>query len=184
MAASSSMLPLGTPAPDFELPDTSGTTVRLAEVRAGAPGVVVAFVCNHCPYVRHMAERFGALARDWADLGVATVAISSNDATAYPDDSPERMAEQRLEWGWELPYLYDESQEVARAYGAACTPDLFLFDAAGELAYRGQFDASRPGNDEPVTGADLDAAVRAVAAGRRPPADQTPSIGCSIKWRA
>lgn len=177
------MLPLGTIAPDFTLPDPSGREVSLDDVAAGAKGVLVAFVCNHCPYVKHVAEVFGALAREWAAIGVPTVAINANDPETYPEDAPERMATQGPAWGWEFPYLFDETQDVARAYTAACTPDLFLFDADRELVYRGQFDSSRPGNDEPVTGADLEAAVRAVAGGTKPSGDQRPSIGCSIKWR-
>jgi peroxiredoxin len=183
MAATSDLLPLGTPAPDFSLPDPAGRLVHLADLRSGAKGVVVGFVCNHCPYVRHVAPRLGELAREWAALGVPTVAISANDVTSHPDDAPERMAEQGPAWGWDFPYLYDESQEVARAYSAVCTPDLYLFDADGLLAYHGQFDTTRPGGD-PATGADLDAAVRAVAAGERPGEDQAPAVGCSIKWRA
>ena len=177
------MLPLGTTAPDFTLPDPSGQEVALDTVAAGATGVLVAFVCNHCPYVKHIAEVFGALAREWAAIGVPTVAINPNDPEAYPEDSPERMATQGPAWGWDFPYLFDETQDVARAYTAACTPDLFLFDADRKLVYRGQFDSSRPGNNQPVTGADVDAAVRAVADGKTPEGDQRPSIGCSIKWR-
>lgn len=183
MAVESAMLPLGTVAPGFALPDPEGNVVSLDDVAEGAKGVVVAFVCNHCPYVQHVAEVLGALAAEWAAIGVTTVAINPNDAEAYPDDSPERMATQGPAWGWEFPYLVDEGQDVARAYDAACTPDLYLFDADRRLVYRGQFDSSRPGNGEPVTGADLDAAVRAVAAGRPVEGDQRPSIGCSIKWK-
>lgn len=177
------MLPLGTLAPDFSLPDPSGRIVSIEDVFDGTKGVVVAFLCNHCPYVKHVAESFGARAREWASMGVPTVAINANDADAYPEDAPERMATQAPAWGWDFPYLIDESQEVARAHTAACTPDLFLFDAGRRLVYRGQFDASRPGNGQPVTGADLDAAVRAVVDGRQPTGDQRPSVGCSIKWR-
>ena len=154
------MLPLGTVAPSFTLPDPSGRQVALDEVVDGAKGVVVAFVCNHCPYVKHIAEALGALAAEWAAIGVPTVAINPNDAEAYPEDAPERMATQAPAWGWAFPYLVDESQDVARAYGASCTPDLYLFGADRRLVYRGQFDSSRPGNGEHVTGADLDAAVR------------------------
>lgn len=183
VATESTMLPLGTEAPAFSLPDPTGGTVSLDDVAGGAKGVLVAFVCNHCPYVQHIAEVFGRQAAEWAAIGVATVAISSNDAEAYPDDAPEKMGPQAAAWGWQFPYLYDESQDVARAYKAACTPDFFLFDADRKLVYRGRFDASRPKNDEPVTGADLDAAVRAVAEGASPTDDQWPSMGCNIKFR-
>jgi peroxiredoxin len=182
MAVSSPATPLGTPAPPFDLPDPSGRGYSLADITAGARGVVVVFACNHCPYVKHVAPRLGLLAEEWAAQGVATVAISSNDWTTHPDDSPDRMAEQGPVWGWTFPYLVDETQEVARAYGAVCTPDPFLFDADLRLAYRGQFDGTRPGGD-PATGADLDAAVRAVLAGEAPSVEQLPAVGCSIKWR-
>jgi peroxiredoxin len=181
MAATSPPTPLGTPAPPFSLPDPSGREYSLADLAAGARGVVVVFACNHCPYVKHVGPRLGLLAEEWAALGVGTVAINSNDADAYPDDSPARMAEQAPEWGWTFPYLVDVTQEVARAYGAVCTPDPFVFDAQLRLAYRGQFDGTRPGG-EPATGADLDAAVRAVVAGEAVAAEQRPAVGCSIKW--
>jgi thiol-disulfide isomerase/thioredoxin len=182
MATTSPATPLGTPAPTFQLPDPAGRTYSLADVSAGARGTVVVFACNHCPYVQHVAPRLGMLAEEWAAQGVATVAINSNDADTHPDDSPARMAQQGPAWGWTFPYLVDASQEVAKAYGAACTPDPFVFDADLRLVYRGQFDDTRPGGAE-ATGADLDAAVRAVVAGQAPAADQHPAVGCSIKWR-
>jgi peroxiredoxin len=183
------MLGLGTEAPDFRLPDTTagGKEVALADF-AAAPALVVVFICNHCPFVQHVAGELAALSRDLPAQGCAMVAISSNDVDAYPADSPEAMATEAARQGWAFPYLYDGSQEVALAYRAACTPDLFLFDGADEngnrrLVYRGQLDASRPGNGLPVTGADLRAAVDAVLAGRPVPEDQRPSLGCNIKWK-
>jgi peroxiredoxin len=179
------MLGLGTAAPDFRLPDTTagGKEVALADFDA-APALLVAFICNHCPFVQHVAGELAALSRDLPAQGVPVVAISSNDVAAYPADSPEAMAEEAARQGWAFPYLYDESQEVAKAYRAACTPDFFLFDSDRKLVYRGQLDASRPGNGLPVTGADLRAAVDAVLAGRPVPEDQRPSLGCNIKWKA
>jgi peroxiredoxin len=178
------MLTLGTHAPDFRLPDTAagGKEVALEDF-AAAPALLVAFICNHCPFVQHVAGELAALSRDLPALGVPMVAISSNDVAAYPADAPEAMAEEAARQGWAFPYLYDEAQEVARAYRAACTPDFFLFDADRRLVYRGQLDASRPGNGVPVTGADLRAAVGAVLAGRPVPDDQRPSLGCNIKWK-
>lgn len=181
MALSSTMLPLGTPAPDFALRDTDGTTVRLAD-SAGAPVLVVAFICNHCPYVQHLRDAIAAVARDYAERGVAFVGINSNDPEAYPEDAPARMREEKETVGYPFPYLFDESQEVAKAYRAACTPDFFVFDGERRLAYRGQFDASRPSNSVPVTGEDLRAALDAVLHGLAPSAEQVPSIGCGIKW--
>ena len=180
----STMLSLGTPAPDFRLPDTTagGKEVALADFEA-APALLVAFICNHCPFVQHVAGELAALSRDLPAQGVAMVAISSNDVGAYPADSPEAMAAEAARQGWAFPYLYDETQEVAGAYRAACTPDFFLFDGDRRLVYRGQLDASRPGNGLPVTGADLRAAVDAVLAGRQVDADQRPSLGCNIKWK-
>ena len=180
-ATPSTMLPLGTEAPDFGLPDTTGTTVQKNDF-AGQP-LVVAFICNHCPYVKHVIGQFSQVARKYQEQGVAVVAISSNDVGSYPEDSPEKMREFATENGFSFPYLYDESQEVARAYQASCTPDLFLFDKDHRLVYRGQFDGSRPGNDEPVTGADLTAAVEALVSGKPIPNEQTPSVGCGIKWK-
>jgi peroxiredoxin len=180
----STMLGLGTQAPDFRLPDTTagGKEVALADFHP-APALLVAFICNHCPFVQHVAGELAALSRDLPARGVAMVAISSNDVAAYPADSPEAMAQEAARQGWAFPYLYDETQEVAKAYRAACTPDFFLFDADRRLVYRGQLDASRPGNGVPVTGADLRAAVDAVLAGRPVPEDQRPSLGCNIKWK-
>jgi peroxiredoxin len=176
-------LTLGTPAPDFTLSDVvSGKTVRLNDFR-GRPGLLVMFICTHCPYVKHVEKGLAALGNDYAGkLGI--VAISSNDADAYPDDSPEGLKEQASRLGFSFPYLYDESQQVARAYKAACTPDFFLFDRDLNLVYRGQFDASRPGNGVPVTGADLREAMDAVIAGRPVTSNQRPSIGCNIKWKS
>src|SRR5262245_15514621 len=181
MAVPSTMLPLGTPAPDFTLPDPAGRVVSLADA-GDAPAVLVMFICNHCPYVQHLADSLAEVTGDLIDRGVAVYGISANDVTAYPDDSPERMAEEASRHGYRFPYLYDESQDVARAYDAACTPDFFLFDGSRRLAYRGQYDDSRPGRGTP-TGADLRAAVDAVLEGQPVSEDQRPSIGCSIKWR-
>ena len=181
-ATPSTMLPLGTKAPDFSLPDTKGNQVRLADF-ADAPALLVAFVCNHCPYVKHIQEEFVAFAREYMPKGLAIVAISSNDVEAYPQDAPDKMAEESERFGYPFPYLYDENQDVAKAYRAACTPDFFLFDADRRLVYRGQFDDSRPGSDEPVTGRDLRAAVDALLAGMPIPEGQKPSIGCNIKWK-
>ena len=182
VAVESTMLALGTAAPPFALPDPTGTVWSLPEV-AGERGTLVAFVCNHCPYVRHIAPALGVAAARWIAAGIGVVGINSNDATSYPDDRPDRMATQAVEWNWTFPYVTDEDQSVARAYRAACTPDFFLFDAGAALAYRGRFDASRPRTDTPVTGAELDAAVQAVIAGRPAAGDQVPSIGCNIKWK-
>lgn len=181
-AVTSTMMPLGTPAPSFALPDPQGTVVSLDDL-AGAPALLVMFLCNHCPYVRHVRHGLAAVAREYEERGVAVVGINANDAEAYPDDAPERMVEFAREAGFTFPYLVDETQEVAKAYGAACTPDFFVFDADRRLAYRGQMDGARPRSDEPVTGADLRAALDAVLAGRPVPGEQRPSIGCSIKWR-
>jgi len=180
----STMLELGTPAPDFRLPDaTSGRTVARDDL-ADAPALLVAFLCNHCPYVKHIREGLARFARDTEGHGLAMVAVSANDVSTHPDDAPEKMAEEAKAQGYVFPYLYDESQEVAKAYRAACTPDFFLFDRDRRLVYRGQFDDSRPGNDEPVTGKDLRAAVDAVLAGEPVPTEQRPSLGCNIKWKA
>jgi peroxiredoxin len=176
------MLALGTEAPDFRLPDTSGKTVSLSELK-GARALVVAFVCNHCPYVKHIRSGLAQLARDYLERGVAIVGISANDVANYPQDSPAKMAEEAKAAGYLFPYLYDESQAVARAYHAACTPDFFLFDQHQRLAYRGQFDDSRPGNNVPVTGKDLRAALDAVLAGKPVSPTQKPSLGCNIKWK-
>jgi peroxiredoxin len=178
----STMLELGTTAPAFSLPDTDGSTVSLSEFSA-APALLVMFLCNHCPFVKHVRAELARLGRDYTERGVAVVAISSNDVEQYPDDSPERMREEKHAAGYGFPYLFDASQEVAAAYRAACTPDFFLFDADRRLVYRGQLDGSRPGNNVPVTGADLRAALDAVLEGRPVPADQHPSLGCNIKWK-
>jgi peroxiredoxin len=178
----STMLALGTPAPDFRLPDPNGRTVALGDFK-DAPALIVMFICNHCPYVKHVRAGLAAFGRDCAAKGVALVAINSNDVAEYPEDSPVNMAAEINAAGYSFPYLFDESQRVARAYRAACTPDFFLFDRARRLAYRGQFDASRPGNEIAVTGKDLRAAVEAVLKGAPPPLNQTPSVGCNIKWK-
>ncbi len=178
----STMLPLGTTAPDFSLLNVDGRTVSLADA-AGPKGTVVMFICNHCPFVKHVADQLAALGRDVMPLGIGIVAISSNDVSTHPADSPEQMVHEAEDRGYPFPYLYDESQEVAKDYHAACTPDFFLFDASRKLVYRGQLDASRPGNEIPVTGADLRAAIDAVLAGRPVAAEQRPSLGCNIKWK-
>lgn len=180
----SRMPPLGTPAPLFALLDTvSGRTVALEDF-ASSPALLIAFICNHCPFVKHILDGFVAFARDFEPRGVAVVAISSNDIESYPDDRPTEMTRIAKLKGFTFPYLYDESQEAAKAYQAICTPDFFLFDRERRLAYRGQFDASRPGNKIPVTGSDLRAAAEAVLRGNPVPSEQTPSVGCSIKWKA
>lgn len=179
----STMLPLGTPAPAFNLPDpVTGQTAALDDFTA-APALVVAFICNHCPYVKHIRQALRDFAETYQARGVAFVGISANDATAYPDDAPGKMAEEKADAGYTFPYLYDESQEVARAYRAACTPDFYVFGADRTLVYRGQFDDSRPGNETPPTGRDLGAVLDAILAGSPVPSDQKPSIGCNIKWR-
>jgi peroxiredoxin len=178
----STMLDLGTKAPDFRLTDTEGKTVSLDDFR-GAPALLVVFLCNHCPYVKHVRHELARLGRDYQARGAAVVGISSNDVAAYPDDSPEKMRQEKAEVGYTFPYLYDESQEVAQAYQAACTPDFFLFDRDQKLVYRGQLDDSRPGNPIPVTGKDLRAALDAVLAGAPAPEKQRPSMGCNIKWK-
>jgi peroxiredoxin len=178
----STMVPLGTLAPDFKLPDTNGRLLGRDDFKA-APGLVVMFICNHCPFVQHVRDGLAQFGRDYQRRGLAIVAINSNDAASYPDDSPAKMKEEVQRAGYVFPYLYDETQQVAKAYRAACTPDFFLYDGARALAYRGQFDSSRPGNDKPVTGADLRAAADAVLAGKAVPSEQKASIGCNIKWR-
>jgi peroxiredoxin len=178
----STMLPLGTPAPDFRLSDTDGRTVTLDDF-ANAPALLVVFLCNHCPYVKHIRHELAALAKEYQARGAAVVGINANDVAGYPEDSPEMMVREKAEVGYTFPYLYDEAQEVARAYRAACTPDFYVFDAAPKLAYRGQMDASRPGNATPVTGQDLRAALDAVLVGRPVGGDQRPSMGCNIKWK-
>lgn len=181
MAAQSRMIALGAAAPDFVLTDPTGGAWALGKV-AGDKPVLVAFFCNHCPYVKHIADAFADFANEYQPRGLAIVAISSNDVRAYPQDAPDKMGEFARAHDFNFPYLYDETQETAKAYGAACTPDLFLFDADKKLVYRGQFDATRPNRGTP-TGADLRAAAEAVLAGRKPSAEQKPSVGCSIKWK-
>ncbi len=182
------MVELGTLAPAFELPDAvSGRAIGRDDVAAGTKGLLVMFVCVHCPYVKHVEEQLARIGEDYAGK-IGIVAISSNDVQAFPQDGPEEMKAQAERLGWNFPYLYDESQEVARSYDAACTPDFYLYDGQMKLVYRGQLDASRPrrgdfGNDLPVTGEDLRTAMDAVLAGKRPDPNQRTSIGCNIKWR-
>jgi peroxiredoxin len=178
----STMLELGTTAPDFTLPDVvTGKTVSLNDLR-GQP-LLVLFICTHCPYVKHVEKGLAQLGADYDGKPIHIVAISSNDADNYPDDSPEGLREQATRLGFRFPYLYDETQQVAHAYKAACTPDIYLFDHELKLVYRGQFDRSRPGNGIPVTGQYLREAIEAVLAGRPVTTDQSPSIGCNIKWK-
>ena len=178
----STMLPLGTVAPAFTLPDTTLQQVSL-ETFTGAPALLVMFICNHCPFVKHLRSELAQLGRDYIAQGLGIVAISSNDADAYPADSPAKMIEEQQAAGYNFPYLFDATQEVAKSYRAACTPDFYLFDKDRRLVYRGQFDDSRPSNGLPVTGKDLRAAIDAVLAGKPVSTEQRPSIGCNIKWR-
>jgi peroxiredoxin len=179
----SMMLALGTPAPELELPDVvSGKPVQLGDF-SRKKALLVMFICRHCPFVKHVQNELARLGKDYASQSLGIVAISANDADAYPDDSPESLREMATELGFNFPLCYDESQDVARAYSAACTPDFFLFDEKRRLAYRGQLDDSRPGNGKPVTGRDLRAAIDALLTGRPVNPNQTPSIGCNIKWR-
>ncbi len=182
-AVSSTMLELGTTAPDFSLPDTSGKLVSLADYKQ-APATLVVFMCNHCPYVKHIASQFAEFAREYQAKGVAVIGINANDVSTHPDDSPDKMAEEAKKMGYTFPYLYDETQEVAKSYRAACTPDFFLFDKDQKLAYRGQFDGSRPGNNVAVTGEDLRLALNAVLQNQPVPTEQKASMGCNIKWKA
>ncbi|HEU4543645.1 MAG TPA: thioredoxin family protein [Jiangellaceae bacterium] len=182
MAVTSTMVPLGTPAPDFTLPAVDGRNVALREF-AHAPALLVIFLCNHCPYVRHVEKNLGATLNEFDDTGLAVIGICCNDAAAYPDDSPDKLAEQAERAGWSFPYLVDVAQEVGRAYGAACTPDFFLYDAERRLAYRGAYDGSTPGNNVPLTGDLLRDAITRVLAGEPVPEPHKPSMGCSIKWR-
>ena len=177
------MLALGTEAPEFSLSEpATGRTRSLCEF-FGAKALVVMVLSNHCPFVKHIADELSEFAREFQKKGVAIVAINGNDVASYPADSPAKMAEEVAARGYVFPYLFDESQEVVKAYRAACTPDFFLFDGNRRLVYRGQFDASRPSLSTPVTGEDLRTACDAVLAGKQPPADQAPSLGCNIKWK-
>ena len=183
-ATASTMLPLGTAMPAFELPDArTGALVSGASL-TGERGVVVMFICNHCPYVVHIRSELVRVAHEALELGLSVVAINANSQTTHPQDGPEHMNELAVREGWRFPFLFDDGQRVARAFDAACTPDLYVFDAARRLAYRGQFDDARPKNDRPVDGHDLRAAIEAVAAGRPPSPDQKPSMGCNIKWHS
>jgi peroxiredoxin len=182
-AVNSTMLPLGTLAPDFTLPDTvSGKPVNLATYRAGKP-VLVMFICNHCPFVVHLRSALAKLGAEAQRRGVAVLAVSSNDPENYPEDAPAKMTAEAKSAGYTFPYLFDATQSVAKSFRAACTPDFFLFDGAGKLYYRGQFDSSRPSNKEPATGRDLRSALDLCLAGKPAPAQQHPSIGCNIKWK-
>lgn len=183
-ATESNMMPLGTKAPNFNLSDTiSGKNQSLQELKSDKATVVM-FICNHCPFVKHVQTGLVKLANDYIPKGISFVAISSNDVKNYPDDSPERMKEVAKQLGFPFPYLYDESQEIARAYGAACTPDFYIFDKDLKCVYRGQMDDSRPSNEMPVTGKDIRAALDAILAGKSVSEDQKPSIGCNIKWKS
>jgi peroxiredoxin len=179
---SSTMLALGSAAPQFRLHEPGGGTVALDDFR-DAPALLVVFLCNHCPYVKHVRHALADLVREYQARGVAVVGISSNDVVSHPDDGPERMIEEKAEIGYTFPYLFDESQDVAKAYQAACTPDFYVFDQKRTLVYRGQMDASRPGNDIPVTGKDLRTALDAVLLGKPVSPEQRPSLGCNIKWK-
>jgi peroxiredoxin len=178
----STMLPLGTVAPDFRLPDTEGNFVSLKDYK-NSPALLVIFMCNHCPFVKHIIDDLVDLIPEYQAKGLAVLAINSNDVESYPEDRPEKMAELAREKEFTFPYLYDETQKAAKAYHAACTPDFFLFDAERKLVYRGQMDDSRPGNDVPVTGDDLRIALDAVLESKDVPIEQRPSIGCNIKWK-
>ena len=180
-AVESTMMELGTQAPDFSLPDTQGNTVSLSDF-AGSKALIVIFMCNHCPFVVHIREAVAALGRDYQPRGVAIVGINSNDVANHPGDAPDKMKAEKIAAGYTFAYLFDQTQQVAQAYRAACTPDIFAFDGDCRLAYRGQFDDSRPGNGT-ASGADLRDALDAILDGRAIPADQTPSIGCNIKWK-
>jgi len=184
MAGTSTMIALGTAAPDFALPDVTTSRIVRRSDFDDRKALLVMFICRHCPYVRHVREGLAQLGRDYQDRDVGIVAISANDPEAYPEDAPESLAEEAREAAYTFPYLFDESQDVARAYSAACTPDFFLFDAGRALAYRGQFDSSRPGSGLPVTGEDVRGALDALLADQPVPEDQRPSVGCTIKWRS
>jgi len=179
----SNMLPLETVAPDFSLLDTISGTIKNLQDLKGLNGTVIMFICNHCPFVKHVNTEISQMARDYKDYGITFIAISSNDVVNYPQDGPELMTENAKLEGYIFPYLYDETQEVARAYDAACTPDFYLFDSSLKLSYRGQLDDSRPGNGIPVTGTDLRNAINSIIEGTAIKALQKPSIGCNIKWK-
>ncbi|HSY03799.1 MAG TPA: thioredoxin family protein [Acidobacteriaceae bacterium] len=182
-ATESAMLELGTQAPHFSLPDVRDGKTHTTQSLIGPKGLLVMFICAHCPFVKHVEQQLARIGVDYQKSGIGIAGISSNDAASYPGDSPASLAKQAQVLGFTFPYLYDETQKVARAYDAACTPDFFLFDGAGKLVYRGQLDASRPGNGIPVTGKDLRVALDAVVAGQPISADQHPSVGCNIKWK-
>lgn len=183
MLQNSTMLELGTPLIDFSLPDPASGDRVGPEIYEDQTALLIAFVCNHCPYVHHLAEALARLAGEYRARGLGMIAINANDVETHPADSPEKMVQQASDWNWAFPYLFDESQQVARAYRAACTPDFYLFDAERKLVYRGQFDDSRPGDGKPITGRNLRQAVDAVLNGQIPSANQVPSAGCNIKWR-
>lgn len=178
----STMLPLGTTAPDFNLPDTTSANVSLEDFK-DAPALLIIFMCNHCPFVKHIIDPLVDFVKEYQNRGVAVVGINSNDVDSFPDDHPDKMAQLVKNKGLTFPYLYDQTQQVAKSYRAACTPDFFLFDKDRKLIYRGQMDDSRPGNDIPVTGKDLRFALDAVLAGKALEIDQKPSMGCNIKWK-
>lgn len=179
----STMIPLGSKAPDFQLPDTVSSKTISLDTFANQPALLVMFICQHCPFVKHVKEELARLGKDYADRGLGMVAISANNVETHPDDSPGNLKAMAEELGFNFPFCYDESQETAKAYTAACTPDFFLFDDQRKLVYRGQLDDSRPGNDQPVTGKDLRAAIDAVLTGKQVNPNQKPSIGCNIKWK-
>ena len=183
MSVASIMLPLGTAAPEFSLQDVVSGRVYSLDSFTGKPALLVMFLCRHCPYVQHIEHEIAKIGQDYVDTGLGIVGISSNDPAHYPDDAPERLKEMAQRLGFRFPFCFDETQEVAKAYKAACTPDFYLFDAERRLIYRGQLDDSRPGSNKPVTGRDLRAAIDAVLAGKPVDLTQKPSIGCSIKWK-
>ncbi|MSP19764.1 MAG: thioredoxin family protein [Bdellovibrionales bacterium] len=178
----STMLQLGTPAPEFNLPDTEGRIISLNSYPK-SKGYLVMFICNHCPYVVHLKTHLAKMTAEYIKKGIAIFGINSNDFTSYPEDRPHKMKEDKETYRYQFPYLIDESQEIARAYQAACTPDFFIFDSHKKLVYRGQYDSSRPGNNEPITGKDLELALQALLAGNISSAEQLPSLGCNIKWK-
>ncbi len=182
-AVESTMVSLGTKAPSFKLPSVTGGAVDLEKYTANSKGTVILFICNHCPYVKHLNEKLVELANEYIQKGIAFIAISSNDIEKYPADSPEQMRVVVKEEGYPFPYLFDETQDIAKAYEAACTPDIYLYDDSLQLVYRGQFDSSRPGNGQAVTGDDLKVALNTLLNGDAPLTNQIPSIGCNIKWK-